>query len=113
VLLRVLHGDDSEAFRRLIELALPTDDIEVVGTAATPDDVVAEARRLQPDVVLIDQIGGAGLVARLREAAPSARVVVLSGYLPGTGDVELERAADGYAVKAADVEAWRAAVRGG
>ena len=109
---RVYHGDDSDSYRFLIAEVLPAEDIEVVGGAGTPEEVVEEVGREQPDVVLLDQIGGAELIKQLREVAPSARVIVMSGYHPGDGDREVEKACDGYLVKTADIERMRAAVRG-
>jgi len=109
---RVFHGDDSDMFRTLVAEVLPDGDIEVCGHGATPDEVVVGVTREQPDVVLLDQFGGAQLVDRVRAAAPAARIVVLSGHLRGDGDREIEARADGYCVKTADIDAMRAAVRG-
>jgi molybdopterin converting factor small subunit len=64
----------------------------VVGSAGDPEEIVEGVLREQPDVVLLDQIGGAALVDRIREAAPGVRVIVLSGHQPGDGDRELRRA---------------------
>ena len=111
---RVFHGDDNDLYRQLVRELLPEDDrIEMVGDAASPDAVVAGVAACQPDVVLLDQIGGAEVVDRLREAAPGARVIVFSGYQPGDGDREMEARADGYVVKSADFDAVRVAVLGG
>ena len=111
---RVFHGDDNDLYRQLVRELLPEDDrIEMVGDAASPDAVVAGVAACQPDVVLLDQIGGAEVVDRVRAAAPGVRVIVLSGYQPGDGDREMEARADGYVVKAADLDAVRVAVLGG
>ena len=112
---RVFHGDDNDSYRLLIRETLPDcGDIAVVGGAGTADEVVAGVEREQPDVVLLDQLAGAeGLIPRVRAAAPGARVIVLSGFSPGAGNEELERGADGYVVKTADLTVLAAAVRGG
>ena len=108
---RVFHGDDNALFRRLVRELLPEgDDIEMVGDAAGPDEVVDGVAAVRPDVVLLDQLGGADLVARVRAACPGVRVVVLSGHQPGDGDPTIAAAADDYVVKAADFAAVRAAV---
>lgn len=56
--------------------------VEVVGEASSGDEALALARTLQPDVVLMDiaMKGMTGLEAatRMREACPSARVIILS-----------------------------------
>jgi DNA-binding NarL/FixJ family response regulator len=82
---RVLHCDDSEAFRVLVRAMLDDEEgIEVVGDADGAASVIAQARVLEPDVVLLDLRGGdlsEDLPARIATAAPGARVVVLSGWL--------------------------------
>ena len=111
---RVFHGDDNDAYRLLIESTLPGEGgIELVGGAGTADEVVAGVEREQPDVVLLDQLHGAQLIERVREAAPGVRVVILSGYAEGFGNPRLEYAADGYVVKTASLTDIAAAVRGG
>ena len=111
---RVFHGDDSASYRLLIARTLPDHGgIEVVGGAGTPDEVVTGVDREQPDVVLLDQLEGTNIVARVRDVAPDARIVILSGYEPGAGNEELEGGADAYVVKSADMSVLAAAVRGG
>ena len=111
---RVFHGDDNDAYRLLIEKTLPHEGgIEIVGGAGTADAVVDGVEREQPDVVLLDQLPGTGVIERVRTAAPAARIVILSGYEPGAGNEELEGGADAYVVKTADLAVLAAAVRGG
>ena len=81
----VLVCDDAPDMRALLRDALDGDPgLCVVGEAADGVAALALAASLQPDVVLLD-IGmpgpGAGaVVARLREAAAEAAIVVLSGF---------------------------------
>jgi DNA-binding NarL/FixJ family response regulator len=96
---RVFHGDDSESYRHLIREVLAGGEIEIVGGAGTPEDVVAGVEETKPDLVLLDQFGGRPLVDAIREACPGAKIVVLSGYTPADGDQELAEAADAYVVK--------------
>ena len=111
---RVFHGDDNEAYRLLIRETLPeAGDIAVVGGASGPEEVIAGVERERPDVVLLDQLAGAELVERVREAVPGVRVVILSGFRPGTGDPALAAAADAYVVKTAGIAELAAAVAGG
>ncbi len=81
--MRVFHCDDSDAYRRLTELSLDgRDDIELVGGAGDRASVLAGIGETQPDVVLLDAIApdfGTDLVGEILDAAPSARVIVLSG----------------------------------
>ena len=81
--MRVFHCDDSDAYRRLLELSLDgREDIEVVGGAGDRASVLAGIDQTQPDVVLLDAIApdfGTDLVGDILQKAPNARVVVLSG----------------------------------
>ncbi len=81
--MRVFHCDDSDAYRRLTELSLDgRDDIEIVGGAADRSSALAGIEDAQPDIVLLDAIApdfGTDLVADILDAAPRARVIVLSG----------------------------------
>ena len=84
--IRVLLADDQPLMRsgfRMILDAQP--DIEVVGEARDGEEAVAEARRLQPDVVLMDvrmpRQDGIEATRRVRtEASPAARVLVLTMF---------------------------------
>jgi len=111
VAVRVFHGDDNDMYRRIVRELLPEDGrIEMVGDAGTPEEVVAGVADAQPDVVLLDQMGGVELVDRVRTVAPAARVILFSGYERGDGDAAMAARADGYVVKAADFAAVRVAV---
>ena len=96
---RVFHGDDSESYRHLIREVLAVSDIDIVGGAGTPEGVVEGVEREKPDVVLLDQFGGAPLINAIRAACPGAKVIVLSGFNPEDGDQELAARADAYVVK--------------
>jgi DNA-binding NarL/FixJ family response regulator len=82
--IRVLLVDDQELLRSGFRLILETtDDIRVVGEAADGADAVEAARRLRPDVVLMDIRMGAvdGIEATRRIiAADAGRVVVLTTF---------------------------------
>lgn len=82
---RVLVVDDDPDYRWLVRLALaPGSGFEVVAEAGDGDEAVAEAKRHQPDVVLLDcTMPGADAfdaLPGLREVAPIARIVLVSGY---------------------------------
>jgi DNA-binding NarL/FixJ family response regulator len=81
--MRVFHCDDSDAYRRLVELTLAgSEGIDIVGGAGTRATVLEGIASTQPDVVLLDAIApdfGTDLVGEILESVPDARVVVLSG----------------------------------
>ena len=82
--MRLFHCDDSDAFRRLLELLVADrDELELVGGAADREGALAGVRATQPDVVLLDAIApdfGTDLVEELMAAAPAAKIVVYSGH---------------------------------
>ncbi len=82
--MRVFHCDDSDAFRRLLELVLAErEGVELVGGAPDRVSALAGVAAAQPDVVLLDAIApdfGTDLVDELLGAAPAAKVVVYSGH---------------------------------
>jgi DNA-binding NarL/FixJ family response regulator len=82
---RVLVVDDDPDYRLLVRLALaPGSGFEVVAEAGDGRAAVVEAQRSQPDLVLLDcTMPGADAfdaLPSLREAAPDARIVLVSGH---------------------------------
>jgi DNA-binding NarL/FixJ family response regulator len=81
----VLICDDFEAIReaqRGVIAAAPA--LHIVGEAGDGVEAIAEARRLQPDVILLDLampvLSGLEALPELRVVAPDATIVVLSGF---------------------------------
>jgi DNA-binding NarL/FixJ family response regulator len=84
---RVLVVDDDPDYRLLVRLALaPDTGFEVVAEAGEGRAAAAEAKRTQPDLVLLDCTlpGGDAFdtLPALRDAAPDARIVLVSGHDP-------------------------------
>jgi DNA-binding NarL/FixJ family response regulator len=79
---RILIVDDHPLTRDALVALLAQQDFEVVGAAASGEEAIVQAGRLQPDLVLLDLAmpGMDGLTAlpRIREQAPEAEVVVLT-----------------------------------
>ena len=80
---RVLVVDDHEVFSEALELLLGRQpDLRLVGSARDADEAMAMLGN-EPDVVLMDLdlpgIDGIEATRRIREAAPDAKVVLLTG----------------------------------
>jgi DNA-binding NarL/FixJ family response regulator len=114
---RVLIADDDDLMRAgLVELLAAEDSIEIAGQARTGREAVERARRLKPDVVLMDvrmpDLDGIAATAELADAAPGARVLILTtfeqdDYIFGA----LRAGASGFLLKRTRPEELIAAVR--
>jgi YesN/AraC family two-component response regulator len=98
--------DDSEDLRELISMVIERhpEGWEVVATASEGRQAVEQARHTQPDLVLLDiampVMDGMQALPLIREAAPRAVVVMLSGYPFSTaGQGALNAGAHGYLEK--------------
>lgn len=92
--IRLLLVDDHEILRTSLRLLLESHGrMLVVGEACDLSSSLASLRDAQPDVVLLDlDLGdesGLNLITALREHAPTARIIVLTGL----GDQKLHRQA--------------------
>jgi DNA-binding NarL/FixJ family response regulator len=82
---RVVIADDDDLMRAgLVELLSGEESIEIVGQARTGREAVERARKLKPDVVLMDvrmpDMDGIAATAELGRAAPEARVIILTTF---------------------------------
>ena len=111
----VLLCDDAVAFSILFRRWMDECGAEVVGQAATADEAVTLAAELHPDVIVVDHllqdVTSDGLAPELREAAPDAKLLLISG-MPDDRLAEAARAAgaDAHVSKAATAATMCAAV---
>jgi two-component system, NarL family, nitrate/nitrite response regulator NarL len=80
---RLMVVDDHTLFRRgLVALLAGDASLQVVGEASDAGQAVRQAAALQPDVVLLDNhlpgVTGIQALAGLKEAAPRARIILLT-----------------------------------
>jgi NarL family two-component system response regulator LiaR len=86
--LRIFIVDDSDRVRAAIKSLLSSNSSRwlVCGEAVGGDDAVERAALAMPDVILLDlslpQVHGTVLAAKLREAIPSATIVIMSAQDP-------------------------------
>ena len=101
VLLAEDHMIVREGFRKLLAAEA---DIEVVGEAQTGRQAVEMARKLRPEVIVMDigmpVLNGLEATRQIRQAIPSTKVIILSAY---NDDPYVEQAiafgAAGYLIK--------------
>lgn len=92
--IRVLCVDDHRIVREGIALIINRQpDMEVVGSAATGEEAVAQFKRHRPDVTLMDLqlpvMTGLEAIKAIREDLTDARIIVLTMY---QGDEDIHRA---------------------
>jgi len=113
----VLIADDQALVRVGLRKILETEpDIAVVGEAADGEDAVTAARRVRPDVVLMDirmpVLDGIEATRRIVSAQPGTRVLILTTFgLDGYVYDALRAGASGFMLKDAPPEEIAAAVR--
>jgi DNA-binding NarL/FixJ family response regulator len=119
---RILLVDDHDIVRLgLMTLLNDEPDMEVVGEASTAAEAVSTAKKLQPDVVLMDirlpGEGGIEAARQITQQVPKSKVVMLTSFADDELVVRAIRAgAMGYVLKQVGNEellrAIRAAARG-
>jgi DNA-binding NarL/FixJ family response regulator len=115
--IRVLLVDDHAVVRMGLRTFFDLqDDIEVVGEAGDGSEGVALARRLKPDVVLMDlmmpNMDGLTAIARIKGEMPETEIVAVTSFIEEDKvTAALEAGASGYLLKDAEAEEVAAAVR--
>jgi DNA-binding NarL/FixJ family response regulator len=108
--IRVLIADDHRLFRQgLRQLCEDRKGFDVIGEATNGQEALELARRLKPDVVLMDiqmpELDGVQATRLILEHDPSARVIMLTALQQDTHIFDAIKAgARGYMLKDADVD---------
>jgi DNA-binding NarL/FixJ family response regulator len=115
--IRVLVVDDHQVVRAGLRVFLDLlDDIQVVGEASDGSEGVAMARRLTPDVVLMDllmpRMDGITAIGRIRDELPDVEVVAMTSFIEEEKvTAALEAGAAGYLLKDAAADEVASAIR--
>jgi DNA-binding NarL/FixJ family response regulator len=115
--IRVLIVDDHQVVRTGLKVFFDLQpDIEVVGEAVDGSEGVAMARRLEPDVVLMDllmpNMDGITAIGRIKAERPETEIVTMTSFIEEEKVTSaLEAGASGYVLKDAEAEEVAAAVR--
>jgi DNA-binding NarL/FixJ family response regulator len=116
--IKVLLVDDHAAMRRGLSTLLDlNDDIEIVGEASNGEEAVETARRLNPDVILMDirmpKLNGIEATRIIHAEFPEIRIIGLSTY-DGSDYVGAmkEAGAAGFCSKSDTSAVLLAAIRG-
>ena len=115
--IRVLIVDDHAVVRMGLKMFFDHQpDIEVVGEAADGSEGVAMARRLEPDVVLMDLLmptmDGVTAIGRIKAERPEIEIVTMTSFIEEEKvTAALEAGASGYVLKDAEAEEVASAVR--
>jgi len=113
----VLIVDDHSVVRMGLRVFLDLQpDIEVVGEASDGSEGVAMARRLEPDVILMDllmpNMDGITAIGRIKAERPETEIVTMTSFIEEDKvTAALEAGASGYVLKDAEAEEVAAAVR--
>lgn len=116
-MIRILIVDDHVVVRQGLRIFLGLDpELEIVAEAADGAEAVELARRLRPDVVLMDLLmpvmSGVEATATIRRELPDTEVLALTSVIEDTAVLEAMRAgAIGYLLKNTDAPQLRHAVK--
>ncbi|MBP5286763.1 MAG: response regulator transcription factor [Elusimicrobiales bacterium] len=104
-MITILIADDQTLFRECIKDLLENEkDFKVVGEAGNGPEAVALAKKLKPDVILMDiklpQMDGIAATRAVRRESPETNVLILSSYEDDAHVTEaIQAGANGYLSK--------------
>jgi two-component system response regulator NreC len=116
-MVRVFITDDHEIYLEGLSLLLgKQDDIEVIGTAATGQQLLGEIQAMQADILLLDvylpDIGEEDLLQQIRVLRPDLKIIYLT-LLRGTRYIHklTKHTIQGYVLKNASLDELLSALR--
>jgi len=114
--IKLLIADDLGLVRQGIRALMnDVEGVKVIGEAESADDVIHLSRKLQPDVILMDQDmpGNSLLATRLiKEAMSSIEIIVMTDRLnDGRALQAIEAGATGYVLKDIPIASLASAIR--
>lgn len=103
-ILRVIIVDDVASTRRFLRSVLENcEQFDIVGEAADGYAAIEKSKLSLPDLILLDlsmpMVDGAMALAGIRQVAPKATVVLVSGMNPRSGDPLLKAGASAFVPK--------------
>lgn len=116
--IRVLLADDHAILRKGVRMLIHTQpDMEVIGEARTGREAIDEARRLKPDIVVMDvsmpELNGIEGTRQICDELANTKVIALSMHKDSVYVREILRAgARGYLLKDSEDEDLLKAIRG-
>ncbi len=115
--IRVLIVDDHSVVRQGLQMFLRLDpELDVVGEARDGVEALEQARKLQPDVVLMDllmpRMDGISAISAMRRELPDTEVIALTSVLEDEKVIAAIRAgAIGYLLKDTEAHELRQAIK--
>jgi NarL family two-component system response regulator LiaR len=115
--IRILIADDHAVVRQGLRMFLKTDhELQVVGEAANGEEAINLARKLKPDVILMDLLmpvmDGIAATAAIRRELPDTEVIALTSVLEHSSITNAIRAgAIGYLLKDTQAADLRRAIK--
>jgi NarL family two-component system response regulator LiaR len=103
--MRVLIVDDHSVVRQGLQMFLALDpDIEIAGEASNGEEALTQARKLRPDVILMDllmpKMDGVTAIAAIRRELPEIEIIALTSVLEDASVVgAIKAGATGYLLK--------------
>lgn len=115
----VMIVDDHQVFADLLSFSLHAEpDLHCVGRAYTPEQALALAGQVEPDVILLDlQLGETGhagldLIPALLEVVPGTRIVILTALKDHYyASLAINAGAGGYIAKSGSLDSVVSAIR--